>query len=173
MSVYFLEIYNDKSSKLPDFGLSFQDHEVLINFIERKFAPLKETLQKAIESKLSVGWTLSLNTEGTLRVSKIPMIKEYNDTKYDDYLSMKPYPQINNIQKEIKIPRRPKPEDKLTAEEIKEGNILVDFHDILKGPDNPIYLKRNSYEKLPDRRFNPWTRREIKGPIKTRKVKLL
>jgi len=170
MTVYFLEIYNDKTSKIPEFGLCFLDLNILIDFTENKFGPISKNIKRALE-ELAIGWTLSLYDNGKIKVSEIPLIKHVNNKNYDKYIITNKDPEINNVQEEIKIPSIPKSKNALLNIDIKQGNTLVDFDGILNRHD-PLYLLKSTFEQQQNKHRNPWTGAHIKSRIKTRKVKL-
>ena len=87
MSIYLLEVFENSTIDIPDFGLAFNNIDVLINYIEKKTKKLTpDTIEFAKELKDS-GVGFFLDHEETIRVTIIPLVTLVTETKYDNLFS--------------------------------------------------------------------------------------
>jgi hypothetical protein len=170
MSIYLLEIYNEKTDTIPDFGLAFDSIDILLDYVNKQIQPIEESIRAAARNGLGIGWSIGLNKNDSIRVTKIPKINSADDINYTKYFKTEPQPN-NSASTELQVPTEPPPEDGITFENIKDGNIVMNFNDLLT-KETPVYYKRTTYNKYKPN-MNPFEGRKIRTTIKTRKVKLV
>ena len=172
MSIYLLETYNELSETIPDFGVAFESIELLLEFVNKQLHPITPAFETSIKEKLIVGWAIGLNDSGSIRVTKIPLIDSAENVNYTNYFkNSKMLHPNNDDSKEFLVPEEPEPEDALTYEKIKDGNIIMNFNDLLT-KETPVYYKRTTYNKYKPN-INPFEGAKIRTPIKTRKVRIV
>ena len=178
LGVYLLEIYKEGSS-VPEFGLTFLSHEILIEFVEKnvKFiTPEYKRLMKTFATENPLGETQLLDEEQMLRVTYVPFINKADDTKYNQYItgSRKPT-EIQILDSYYEID--PGTKDSISTQEIHNEERIVDFNGSLRAGK---YIKFATFKKLDNRsvfKTDPFTRQPItkaiiyKAKIKGRAVK--
>jgi hypothetical protein len=171
MSIYLLEIYNEKTNNIPDFGVAFESIDVLLEYVNTQIQPIEESIKKSARESLVIGWSIGLNKDDSIRVTKIPLINTAANTHYTKYFKNSTQNANNTESPELLVPSEPQPEDGITFENIKDGNIVMNFNDLLT-KETPVFYKRTTYNKYKPN-MNPFEGAKIRTPIKTRKVKIV
>jgi len=190
MEVYLLEIYENSSANVPDFGLVFKNMDLLLKFVSQHIKKLQPENIEYAENLKDTGLALSLDEEETVRVTILPVIEDVDNDKYDEYLTGKRTKEndkkehnkdyednkhnkhksvsddvihteeddeveITESGETIELP--PGSENTITKEELKDGDVIVDFFRNKDRKGNPRYILKGSYDKLKSPKHDPWT----------------
>jgi hypothetical protein len=170
MSIYLLEIYNGNNA-IPDFGVAFESIDLLLEYVDTQIHPIEESIKKSARETLVVGWSIGLNKGDSIRATQVPLISSATNINYTKYFKNTAQTPNNADSTELLVPSVPPPENAITFENIKDGNIVMNFNDLLT-KETPVYYKRNTYKKY-KANMNPFEGAKIRTPIKTRKVKIV
>jgi len=165
MSIYILEKYGKKD--IPEYGVAFQTPELLDEYVYKQLG-LNIRLKSYMKNELQIGWSLGLDDSGSYRVSKIPLIKDANDKTHNNLFKGYEEPTVEDAT-ELLVPSEPQPINFYTKNIIENDDIVIDIGKFLTQVP-PVLVKRHSFNL--SKGIDPYTREKVKGPIKTRKVKL-
>jgi len=160
MDIYLLEIYENSKTDIPDFGLSFNTMDLLIEFVEKKIKKLTpENIAFAHELTVS-GLSLSLDPEETIRVTLIPLVEHIDDKRYNNLMNTTSKIKIKESANIIEVPEGS--ENSITLNSLKTGNTIIDFHGI-KNHNPPLYVRNTTFEKLEEPKRDPWSLMPLKN----------
>jgi len=198
MEVYLLEIYENKTANIPEFGLIFKNMDLLLKFVETHIKKLEPEYLEYAKDLKETGLSLSLNEEETVRISILPVIENVEEDKYDKYFTLnkplnlvKHEDDLNKHRGQEPDSHEGKEEEKngvlithsdeivelpegtkntLTDDNIKTGDTIVDVFHYKNMKENPRYMLEQTYEHLDVPKRDPWSRSPI-SEATTYKVK--
>ena len=146
MSIYLLEVFENSTIDIPDFGLAFNSIDTLIEFVEKKTKKLTpDTIEFAKELKDS-GVGFFLDNEETIRVTIIPLVTSASETKYDNLFTInhkdgkktdhkEKTDNKENTDKENTDEENKDAENKDTNNNDEEATVIKNSHEIIEVED--------------------------------------
>jgi hypothetical protein len=114
MSIYLLEVFENSTIDIPDFGLAFNNIDILLDFVEKKTKKISPDVIEFAKELKDSGVGFFLDEEENIRVTILPLVSEASETKYNN-LFAKALAHHDNDKKE-------NPNDKKDDEDDKKPN---------------------------------------------------
>jgi len=184
MSIYLLEVFENSTIDIPDFGLAFNNIDILLEFVGKKSQKITPDAIEFAKELKEPGVGFFLDQEETIRVTIIPLVKESSEKTYNnlftialkehaaedkehgpegkDHKNTNEEKELNNNEQEEEeeetiFKNSPEilevekgTENAISDEVLKEGNTVVDFHDLINSHSDPkLYIKKETFDKLP------------------------